>query len=90
MLDLRILADRYPNQHEDVRTVGMPYVVFTTTELDADIVYNLTRVIAENRERLVAAHSAFQDWEPDDMLHGVGIAFHEGAERYYRERGWIE
>ncbi len=90
MLDLRIPADRYPNQHEDVRTVGMPYVVFTTTELDADIVYNLTRVIAENRERLVAAHSAFQDWEPEDMLHGVGIAFHEGAERYYRERGWIE
>ena len=68
----------------------MPYVVFTTTELDADIVYNLTRVIAENRERLVAAHSAFQDWEPEDMLGGVGIALHEGAERYYRERGWIE
>ncbi len=60
-------ADRYPNQREDARTVGMPYVVFTTTELDADIVYNLTGVIAENRERLVAAHSAFHPGRREPM-----------------------
>ena len=90
MLDLTIPAGRYPNQPEEVWTVGMPFVVFTTTELDDELVYNLTRMIAENQERLVAAHSAFRDWEPQEMLRGAGIAFHDGAERYYRERGWLQ
>ena len=90
MIALTIPAERYPRQQKDVWTVGMPFVVFTTTALDNDLAYNLTRIIAENRERLIAAHSSFQDWEPENMIHGAGIAFHEGAKRYYRERGWMD
>jgi TRAP-type uncharacterized transport system substrate-binding protein len=29
------------------------------------------------------------DWKPEDMTEGAGIQFHEGAIRYYRERGWL-
>lgn len=90
MLDITIPAETYPNQPDDVTTVGMPYVYFTTTALDADFVYNLTRAIAENRERLVATHAAFEGWQPEGMPHGLGVELHEGAARYYRERGWIE
>jgi len=89
MLKVTIPAGTYPNQDEDVTTVGMPYVYFATTDLDEDYVYNLTKAIAENKERLVATHASFGKWEPEGMPQGLGIALHPGAERYYRERGWI-
>lgn len=90
MLEITIPAGTYPNQDEDVTTVGMPYVYFTTTELDDEYVYNLTRAIAENQEQLAATHAAFESWTPETMHEGLGIELHPGAAQYYRERGWIE
>jgi len=90
MLEIVIPAETYPNQPEDVITVGMPYVYFATTDLDEDFVYNFTRAIAENRDRLIATHASFEGWQPETMHQGLGIELHEGAARYYREQGWIE
>lgn len=89
MLSVTIPAGTYPNQDQDVKTVGMPYVYFATTNLDDDFVYNLTKAIAENKERLVATHASFGAWEAEGMPVGLGIPLHPGAERYYKERGWI-
>lgn len=90
MLSITIPGGTYPNQDEDVVTVGMPYVYFTTTDMDADFIYNITKSIAENQERLTTTQSSFADWNPETMFKGVGIDLHEGAAKYYRERGWIE
>jgi len=89
MQAVTIPAGTYPNQTEDVLTVGMPYVIFATTKLSDDFVYNMTKAIAENHERLIATHASFQEWQPEKMAEGVGIPLHPGAERYYRERGWM-
>lgn len=89
MIEFTIPANSYPNQDKDVRTVGMPFVFFATTDLDADIVYNYTKAIAENHDKLKATHSAFNNWKPEDMHKGLGIEIHEGAARYYKERGWM-
>lgn len=90
MLEIEIPAGTYPNQDEDVITVGMPYVYFTTTDVDEEFVYNFTRAIAENRDRLIATHASFEAWQPETMYQGLGIELHPGAERYYREQGWIQ
>ncbi len=90
MLPVTIPAGTYPNQDEDVLTVGMPYVYFATTELDDDYVYNFTKAVAENHERLISTHASFEEWNPETMAEGLGIPLHAGAERYYRERGWID
>jgi TRAP transporter TAXI family solute receptor len=89
LLKYTIPANDYPNQPEEVHTVGMPYVFFSSTRLDSELVYDMTREIAENRERFLATHSAFKDWKPEDMPLGLGIEIHAGAQRFYRERGWI-
>lgn len=90
LIKFEIPAGQYPNQDEAVQTVGMPYVYFATANLDADFVYDMTKAIAENQEKLAATHAAFEDWRPEDMPEGLGIELHEGAARYYRERGWIQ
>lgn len=89
MLEVRIPARTYPNQREDVITLGMPYIYFTTADADEQLIYNLTKAIAENKVRLANTQSSFADWKPEDMPKGLGIQIHPGAAKYYRERGWI-
>lgn len=90
MIKFNIPANSYPNQPAAVATVGMPYVYFATTKLSDDMVYDLTKTIAENQERLAATHSSFKTWKPENMPHGLGIQLHDGAKRYYKERGWLK
>lgn len=87
---ITIPAGTYPNQDEDALTVGMPYVAFTTADMDEEIVYQMAKAAAEGQERLANTQSTFASWDPSKMMDGLGIELHEGAKRYYRERGWIE
>lgn len=89
MLEVRIPPGTYPNQNEEVITLGMPYVYFTTADADEQLIYNMTKAIAENKTRLTNTQSSFKDWQPENMPKGLGIELHPGAAKYYRERGWI-
>ena len=85
-----VAAGTYPNQDEEWRALGFPMVLFTTTDVDEDVVYEMTKQVAENQERMLKATAAFEAWKPEDMPTALGIELHPGAARYYRERGWIE
>ena len=89
-LNQTIPANTYPGQDADVQTIALPFVIFAHARVDADMVYLMTEEIAENKDKLTNALSALKDWRPEKMVEAVGIEFHEGALRYYRERGWIE
>ncbi|MCL4813264.1 MAG: TAXI family TRAP transporter solute-binding subunit [Vicinamibacteraceae bacterium] len=78
----------YPQQGETA-TVGVPFVVFTTEDVDAEIVYAMTRAIAESREYLETVHAGFRRWTPEMMAEHDELPLHSGAARYYRERGWL-
>ena len=89
-LKFTIPANDYPGQDKPVETIGIPFAAFATTKLSADLVYDMTKAIAENHDRMIATHSAFKGWKPEDMPKGLGVEIHEGAKRYYQERGWIK
>lgn len=89
-LEYTIPSGTYPGQEEDVNAVGMPMVVFASTRLDEDLVYKMTKAIAEDDGGLISVHSGFKDWDPSSMPDGLGVDLHEGAKRYYKEQGWIE
>jgi TRAP transporter TAXI family solute receptor len=83
-------AGTYPNQEEEWAALGFPMVLFTTAEVSEDVVYEMTKNVAENQERMLKATAAFNAWKPEDMVAALGVDLHPGAARYYRERGWIE
>ncbi|MBI4184094.1 MAG: TAXI family TRAP transporter solute-binding subunit [Proteobacteria bacterium] len=85
-----IPANDYPNQTSPVQTLGMPYVIFSSTRLDDDMVYAMTKEIAQNKTKLESAHSAFKEWQPKDMIEGLGVPPHPGAAKYYKEVGWLK
>lgn len=84
--------ETFKGQSKPVTTVGFPTVLITNTDLPEPIAYTVTKTVLENKDALVRGHgglAAFNPqtaWQPDR----VGIPLHPGAERAYREKGWMK
>jgi uncharacterized protein len=85
-----IPANTYAGQTEVVPSLDLSTLVITNASMDDDMVYEMVKRMAENKSRLVSAYSGFANWEPKDMAIGAPIPLHPGAEKYYREVGWIK
>jgi TRAP transporter TAXI family solute receptor len=87
--ELVLAAGLYKQLDTDVDTVGLDFGIFATADVDEALVHALVRSIAENVGYLAKVHTGFQRWEPARMVRSGGVPLHAGAERYFRERGWI-
>ncbi|HAA46537.1 MAG: TRAP transporter solute receptor protein, TAXI family [Halomonas sp. 54_146] len=81
----------YRGNDEDVETFGVAATFVSSTDVDEDIVYETVKAVFENFDRFKRLHPAFENLNEEDMISdGLTAPLHAGAERYYRERGWIE
>jgi uncharacterized protein len=85
-------ANTFRGQTEPVRTVGFPTVLITNTDLSEPIAYAITKAILENKDALVRGHAGLVEFDPATAWRPekVGIPLHPGAERAYREKGWMK
>ena len=75
---------------EAVTTFGVKATVVVSSKLDADTVYQVVKAVFDNLERFRQMHPAFQNLDPAKMIsEGLSAPLHDGARRYYIERGWI-
>lgn len=84
-----IPAGTYRGVDHDVETVGVTGIVITSAEISDTLVYAIVKAVFENLDRLTEANPAFRDLKPQEMSAVAVPPLHEGAKRYYRERGWI-
>ena len=79
-----------PNLSEEnpVACAGFPFpVVVAYPEQDADLVYNLTKAINEQFDNYVKIESAMVGWSEDRQDFEWVVPYHEGAIRFWREKG---
>lgn len=80
----------YTNNDQPTESIGGKAVLSTTAETDAEVVYQLVKSVFDNIERFQRLHPAFKDLKPEEMIEvGLTAPLHEGAKRYYQERGWL-
>ncbi len=87
-----IPADTYSGQTEEYQgmNVGSAHLI-TGASVSEDLVYQVTRIIYENRETVAEKHKAGRSIQPQNVVRDIGTEFHPGAIRYYREIGiWPE
>lgn len=77
----------YPKQAEDVKVIGYATHIVASCKLPADQVHAMTKAIAENVPALAATSKAMADLTPQIMAEDVGVPFHPGAARFYKEKG---
>jgi hypothetical protein len=82
-----IPANTYRGLAEPVSTVAVMAMLVVRADLPEEIVYNLTKAMWENLDRVKAAHARGRDLDLARALDGMPVPVHPGAERFYRERG---
>ena len=81
----------YRGNDEDVETFGVAATFVSSTAVDEDVIYETVKAVFENFDRFKRLHPAFENLTEEDMIaDGLTAPLHDGAARYYRERGWIE
>lgn len=86
-----IPAGTYPNQNADVQTSAIKMVMFTSTDLDEETVYQLTKTLWEHIEELGQAQKNLKGLTPQAAVEDIaGLPFHDGAAKYYKEAGIIQ
>jgi TRAP transporter TAXI family solute receptor len=88
-----IPAGTYPkavNGDKDVKTATMSNCVIVNKNVPDDIVYTITKTICDNLEETKAIHPAFKVFDPSKAWDKIGAPLHPGAEKYYKEKGYIK
>ncbi|HTS21946.1 MAG TPA: TAXI family TRAP transporter solute-binding subunit [Casimicrobiaceae bacterium] len=81
----------YANNPEPTRTYGVLATLVTSAKVPADTVYVITKAVFENFDEFKKLHPAFAHLDPQRMVtDGLSAPLHEGALRYYREKGWVK
>jgi TRAP transporter TAXI family solute receptor len=82
-----IPAGTYEGQTEDVPTVAITNILVTHEDVSEERAYEMTKLLFENLDEMVAAHAAARAISAENGAQGLPIPLHPGAERYYKENG---
>lgn len=82
----------FPNQTEPTQSVDFGTQLIANKNVSDDIAYLITKTVCENKDAMAQAHKAWAHFNPENAWkpENTGIPLHPGAERYYKERGWMK
>ncbi len=86
-----IAGNLYPNNPKPTVTYGVLATVVTSSKVPADTVYAVVKAVFDNFDEFKRLHPALAYLSPEGMVKdGNSAPLHEGAARYYREKGWLK
>ena len=87
----QIPAGLYPNNPQATDTYGVLATFVSSSKTPPDTIYQVVRAVFENFDEFKKLHPALANLKPESMVaDGNSAPLHEGAARYYKEKGWIK
>jgi uncharacterized protein len=84
---IMIKAGTYPKQDKDVPVIGYATHIVAACDLPEDTVYRMTKAMATHIKDMAAVVKAIDGLTVKDMATDIGVPFHKGAAKYYKEAG---
>ncbi|WP_258359278.1 TAXI family TRAP transporter solute-binding subunit [Moorella sulfitireducens] len=96
---LKIIFQKYPyykkidlpkeiyNTDQPITTIYDDTTVVINKDLDEQMVYNITKAIFENLDKVKQSHPSAKNLQLENAAKGVPVPLHPGAEKYYKEKG---
>ena len=79
----------YKGTDKDVTTFGVGATFITSADVSDDVVYTVVKAVFENFDDFKKLHPAFGNLKEAEMIKdGLSAPLHDGAAKYYKERGW--
>ncbi|PJX13673.1 C4-dicarboxylate ABC transporter substrate-binding protein [Halomonas sp. 141] len=82
-----LAAGMYDGMDEAVQTIGIPNVLVVNADMDEELAYQLTHLLFENIDELIAVHPAANDTTVEFTMGSTPVPLHPGAIRYFEEAG---
>ena len=79
-------AGTYPKQAKDIPVIAYSAHLVVACDLPEDLVYNMVKTMAANVQSMAAVNKAIGSLTPKDMATDIGVPFHKGAIKYYKEQ----
>ncbi len=77
---------KLPGVNRDVKIMAFDYTLWAHKDVKADIVYRIARSMHDRAADLRAAAPLWRSFKEAGMAKNVGIEYHPGAIRFYREK----
>ena len=82
-----LAAGMYDGMDESVQTIGVPNVLVVNSDMDEELAYQLTQLLFENTDELIAVDPAANDTTIEFTMNSTPVPLHPGAIRYFEEVG---
>jgi len=85
-----IPAGLYKGLDEDLTTFGVGATFISSAAVPEEVGYVVTKAVFDNFEDFKKLHPAFENLVEEQMIaDGLSAPLHDGAVKYYKERGWM-
>jgi len=81
----------YPGNPDPAVTYGVLATVVASSKTSPETVYQVVKAVFENFDEFRKLHPALANLKPENMVaDGLSAPLHEGAVRFYKEKGWVK
>ena len=81
----------YPNNPQPTETYGVLATFVSSSKVPADTIYYVVKAVFDNFDEFKKLHPALAVLTPQAMIKdGLSAPLHDGAAKYYREKGWLK
>jgi TRAP transporter TAXI family solute receptor len=81
----------YPNNPQATETYGVLATFVSSSKTSSDSIYAVTKAVFDNFDEFKKLHPALANLKPENMIKdGLSAPLHDGAVKYYKEKGWIK
>jgi TRAP transporter TAXI family solute receptor len=77
----------YPKQDKDVQVIGYATHLVASCKLPEETVYAMTKAVSQNTQQLSSIVKDIRNLTPKGMAVDIGVPFHAGAAKFYKEAG---
>ena len=86
-----IPAGLYPNNDQPTQTYGVLATFVSSSKVPSDVIYAVVKGVFDNFDEFKKLHPALAVLDPKSMIKdGLSAPLHDGAVKYYKEKGWVK
>ncbi|MGQ0543871.1 MAG: TAXI family TRAP transporter solute-binding subunit [Betaproteobacteria bacterium] len=81
----------YPGNDQPTQTYGVLATFVSSSKVPADTIYAVVKGVFDNFDEFKKLHPALANLDPQSMIKdGLSAPLHDGAVKYYKEKGWVK
>ena len=81
----------YPNNPQETQTYGVLATFVSSSKVPPEQIYAVVKAVFDNFDEFRKLHPALANLKSETMIKdGLSAPLHDGAVKYYKEKGWLK